>query len=145
MRGFSTQHPAAAGLLALALLAGGPAQAADGHKLAFQVSDADPEVQSLTLANAANVQKQYGMDEIAVEVVAFGPGIGLLTADSAQTERVKNMAMQNITFSACNNTLQAIARKTGKTPVLTEGVQVVPSGAGRLMELQEQGYAYIRP
>jgi intracellular sulfur oxidation DsrE/DsrF family protein len=36
-------------------------------------------------------------------------------------------------------------KKSGKKPVLLEGVEVVPAGVLRIMELQQQGYAYIRP
>ena len=53
--------------------------------------------------------------------------------------------MQDVTFSACANTMEKIERKTGKKPELTEGVQVVPAGVGRIIELQEQGYAYAAP
>jgi hypothetical protein len=38
-----------------------------------------------------------------------------------------------------------VAKKSGKMPTLIEGVQVVPAGVLRIMQLQEQGYAYIRP
>ena len=33
----------------------------------------------------------------------------------------------------------------GKMPKLAEGVGQVPAGVARILELQEQGYAYIRP
>ena len=35
--------------------------------------------------------------------------------------------------------------KSGKKVTLLEGVQIVPAGVLRIMELQEQGYAYVRP
>jgi intracellular sulfur oxidation DsrE/DsrF family protein len=52
---------------------------------------------------------------------------------------------EEITFSACNNTMKKIAKKTGKKPHLTKGVKIVPAGVIRIMELQEQGYSYVRP
>ena len=115
------------------------------HKVVIQVSSSDPETQNLALNNVANVQQLYGMDNVTVELVAYGPGLSLLTKQNKQSKRVESLAMQNVTFSACGNTIKAITKKTGKKPVLTEGVRVVPGGVGRIIELQEQGYSYIRP
>lgn len=115
------------------------------HKLVIQVSTDDPRTQKIALNNAVNLQKLYGMDNVTIEVVAYGPGLGLLTAKSKQKDRVKSLAMQNITFSACNNTMKKVAKKTGKEPKLIEGVGVVDAGVARILVLQEQGYAYLRP
>ncbi len=121
------------------------AQLTPQHKIVLQVSSANPQVQSMALHNAVNLQKQYGMDNIAIEIVAFGPGLSLLTRQSDQAQRVESLVLQNIRFSACHNTMAAIARRTGHMPVLLKGVKVVPAGVGRIMELEEQGYAYVRP
>jgi intracellular sulfur oxidation DsrE/DsrF family protein len=115
------------------------------HKVVFQVDSADPAVQNLVLNNAVNVQKHYGMDNVTIEVVAYGPGLSLLTKHNKQAQRVESLAMQDIRFSACNNTIQAITRKTGKKPELDPGVKVVPGGVVRIMELEEHGYSYVRP
>ncbi len=137
-------------MLALSLF-GGVAAAddsmkADGvKKVVIQVSSADETVQKIALNNAVNLQKALGPDGVEVEIVAYGPGLGLLTGKSAQSKRVPSLAMQDITFSACANTMKKIEKKTGKKPVLVEGVKVVPAGVLRIVELQEQGYSYIRP
>ena len=115
------------------------------HKLVIQVSTNDPLTQKIALNNAVNLQKHYGMDNVIVEIVAYGPGLGLLTPKSKEAERVKSLAMQDIKFSACGNTMKKMEKKTGKPVVLTEGVEVVPAGVVRIMELQEEGYAYLRP
>lgn len=132
----------------LTVLAAAPALAEPAfaeHKLVIQVSTADPLTQRIALNNAANAQKALGMDAVAIEIVAYGPGLGLLTRGGPLSERVASLAKQNVRFSACENTIAAVARKTGKTPQLVEGVQTVPSGVVRVMELQQQGYAYVRP
>ena len=41
--------------------------------------------------------------------------------------------------------MNTIKRKKGRLPQLVDDVEVVPAGVQRIMELQEQGYAYIRP
>lgn len=115
------------------------------HKLVIQVSTDDERTQKIAINNAVNVQKDYGIDNVAIEIVAYGPGLSILTPKSKQAKRIESLAQQNITFSACNNTMKGIKKKTGKMPVLIKGVQVVPAGVSRIMELQEKGYAYVRP
>ncbi len=115
------------------------------HRLVIQVSSNDPLTQKIALNNAVNLQKHYGMDNITIEVVAFGPGLGLLTTKSSQAGRVKSLALQDIKFSACSNTMKVMAKKTGKKPELIEGVGQVAAGVARIIGLQEQGYSYIRP
>lgn len=153
-------HPLRHGLnlfSAIALLAAsGLAQAADTadaagdalatkHKVVIQVSTDDVKVQKLALNNAANLQQALGMDNVTVEVVAYGPGLSLYTGESEESSRVPSLSAQNVTFSACGNTIAALTKKLGKEPTLVEGVKVVPAGVARIMELQEQGYSYIRP
>jgi intracellular sulfur oxidation DsrE/DsrF family protein len=115
------------------------------HKLVIQVSSDDQQTQTIALNNAVNVQKALGQDNVAIEIVAYGPGLSMFTQGSSQAQRIPSLAMQDITFSACGNTMEKIAKKTGKEPVLLEGVRVVPGGIIRIMELQEQGYSYVRP
>jgi intracellular sulfur oxidation DsrE/DsrF family protein len=121
---------------------------ADSHtinKIVIQVSTDDPRTQKIALNNAVNLQKLYGIDNIQIEIVAYGPGLGLMTTKSGQASRVTSLAMQDITFSACGNTMKKVAKKSGKMPELLEGVGQVTAGVARIMELQQQGYAYIRP
>ncbi|MGD8592844.1 MAG: DsrE family protein [Gammaproteobacteria bacterium] len=115
------------------------------NKIVIQVSTDDPRTQTIALNNAVNLQKDYGMDNVVIEIVAYGPGLGMLTQENKQSSRVKSLAMQNIQFSACGNTMAKVTKKTGKEPKLTEGVQVVKAGVSRIMELQQNGYAYVRP
>lgn len=114
------------------------------RKVVIQVSDGDPAAQTLALNNATNVAKALG-DKGKVEIVAYGPGLSIMTMESDNTNRVASLAKEGVTFSACGNTMKKIEKKTGSAPVLTEGVQVVPGGLLRIMELQEAGYSYIRP
>jgi len=132
-------------MTALLLLLSTQVLAEAQHKVVFQVSSNDPVTQKIALNNAVNVQKELGMDNVDIEIVAYGPGLGLLTAKSPEAQRVASLAMQGIKLSACGNTIEKVTKKSGKAPKLTEGVVVVTAGVTRLMELQEQGYSYIRP
>ena len=114
------------------------------NKLVIQVSSPDELVHKIALNNANNLKKALG-DDVEIEIVAYGPGLALLAGKSGQSERVPNLAMQGVSFSACGNTMKGISKKTGKMPTLVEGVNVVPAGVVRIMQLQQKGYAYVRP
>lgn len=115
------------------------------YKIVIQISTDDETTRTTAINNAVNLQQLYGMDNVTVEIVAYGPGLSVLTKKSKQAERIKSLATQNIIFSACNNTMTKIEKKTGKKPQLIEGVGVVPAGVARIVELQMQGYSYVRP
>ena len=48
------------------------------RKVVIQVSTDDAKVQKIALNNAVNLQKLYGIDNVIVEIVAFGPGLSVL-------------------------------------------------------------------
>jgi intracellular sulfur oxidation DsrE/DsrF family protein len=91
-----------------------------------------------------NLQKHYGMDNIEIEVVAFGAGYRMLTPQSTLAPRIASLTMQEITFTACMNTLLSVKEKTGFMPKLIKGVTTTKAGIARIIELQEQGYSYIK-
>lgn len=116
-----------------------------GTETVIQISSGDAATQNLVLHNAANLQKELGIGNVEIEIVAFGPGLEMLTINSPLRDRVENMVSQNIRFSACENTMAAIERKTGEKLELAKGVDIVSSGIARIVELQKQGYTYVRP
>ena len=135
---------------ALYMVSAAPA-AAKGqvHHIAIQVDSSDPATMNLTLNNVRNVQKFYAAqgDKAMVEVVAYGPGLKMYLADSPVKARIASMALETdgLQFSACHNTLRGMEKKAGKKLTLLPEATVVPSGAVRLIELQEKGYSYLRP
>jgi intracellular sulfur oxidation DsrE/DsrF family protein len=119
-----------------------PAKAAR-HKVIFQVSDGDPKKWALTLNNARNVQAELGADKVDIEIVAYGPGIGMLKADSESANRVQDEAIKTgIKVVACENTMTN--QKLNKDDMIA-GIGYVRAGVVELMLRQKQGYAYIRP
>ncbi len=110
--------------------------------MVFQVSDAEPAKWSLALNNARNVQKDLGADKVAVEIVAYGPGIGMLKMDSGVGSRIGEAMSTGVALVACENTMHG--QKLTKADMLG-GIGYVPAGVVELMERQKQGYAYIRP
>lgn len=145
--------------LALALAFGAvPAQAAGAasapaddshpfatHFLALQISSANADRQAHILSVAANLLKHYGQDAIAIEVVAFGPGIRMLYAGAPARAQVESLIHEGVRFDACGNTLDTLQREQGKRPQIMPGVTVVPVGVARLLTLAEHGYTIIQP
>ena len=99
----------------------------------------------LTLSVAYNLLKFYGPDKIAIEVVAFGPGIDLLRAGNPNRARVDSLISQGVQFDVCMNTIDTIERETGKKVALNPKAVRVQVGVGRILALTEKGYTLVRP
>lgn len=112
------------------------------HFFVYQVSRNDDVSQWLPLNNASNTLAGYGGEEAYVEIVAYGPGLSMMLADSDQVDRIEDMAERGIQFSACANTMRAMGVTKDD---LAPGVDVVTSGVVRINELQRAGFTYIRP
>ena len=115
------------------------------HKLVIQMNKDDKKLQSEILTNAVNTQKYFGIDDVQVEIVAYGPGIYFLTTDSIFKPRIESLMMSGVVFTACAETLKTIERDTGKKLRLIKGVKTVSNGVPHIMELQEKGYSYLSP
>ena len=115
------------------------------HRLIIQINTDDPKTQSQALSNIVNLQKHYGIDNIEIEVVAYGPGLHMVTAKSPLQQRISSLMQSDVVFTACGNTMDTIHETTGKRPVVIEGVGNVQTGVARIIELQEEGWSYVRP
>lgn len=136
---------AAVSLAPLAALAAG-----DTHHVAIHVDENSPQVMNMALNNAQNVANYYESvgDTVVIELVAYGPGLHMfIPGKSPVADRIKTMslALDNISFAACGNTHRKMSEKAGGDVPLMEEATLVTSGVVRLIELQEQGYAYVRP
>jgi hypothetical protein len=128
--------------------------AADGkpHHVAIQIDQNDPQIMNMVLNNATNVIEYYRAknEEVDLDITAYGPGLHMLRSDTSPVQdrikHLKEMAFPGkIQFSACNNTQRAMEKAEGHAiPILPEAT-VVPAGIVHLMELQEQGWSYVKP
>jgi uncharacterized protein len=115
------------------------------HRIVLQLSDNDARKQSLVVSVAYNLLKLYGPDKVAIEVVAFGPGIDLLNPDNPSRKRVESLVAQGVRFDVCLNTLDTIERETGKRPEFIAAATPVQFGVGQILALTENGYTLVRP
>src|SRR6476661_1258595 len=138
----------AAALLASALCSSAGAAGAQGqnatprNRVVIQVSDGEPAKWNLALNNAGNIQTDLGAANVDIEIVAYGPGLGMLKADSVVGNRVEEAGKAGVKVVACENTMRG--QKLTQADMLS-GIGYVPAGVVTLMQLQQQGWAYIRP
>ena len=142
-------------LIAAALLAGGcvhgvhhaaryadSAEQSHKNRIVIQVSDGDPARWNLALNNAKNLQADLGIDNVEIEIVAYGPGLAMLKTDSPVSPRIDEAVLSGMKISACENTMAT--QKVTRDQILP-GVSFVPAGVVEIMRKQQQGWAYLRP
>ena len=143
-----------AAIALMSIVLASPGLAADGkpHRIAIQIDQNDPQVMNMVLNNATNVIEYYRArnEGVDIDVVAYGPGLHMLRSDTSpvqdRVKRLKDMVFPGkIQFSACNNTRQGMEKTEGHAIPILSDATVVPSGVVHLMELQEQGWSYVRP
>lgn len=138
---------ALAGALAVGGLAGCASEsarmAAEGkHRVVIQMSDNDPKKWNLALNNAQNLQQALGKENVQVEIVAYGPGLNMLRANSKVAGRINGALDQNVDIVACGNTMKKM--KVTKDDLIA-GSRIVEGGVIEISERQSQGWTYIKP
>ena len=113
-----------------------------GTRSSFRSATANPAKWNLALNNARNVQQDLGEKNVDIEIVAYGPGIGMLKMDSTVGTRVSEAMATGIKVVACENTMRN--EKIGREDMLSR-IGYVKAGVVELMQKQQQGWAYIRP
>ncbi len=115
------------------------------HKLVYQLNKADEEYIDHILFSAGEMLRKYG-DDIRIVITLIGPGLHLVGKKPERPitklaqQRAESLAMYGVEFHACGNTMKSLGWTDAD---LLDYATVVEVGAADLMELQEQGYAYI--
>ena len=115
------------------------------HRIVLQLSDNDPRKQGLVLGVASNLMKFYDPDKVAIEVVAFGPGIELLRPENPNRKMVESLVAQGARFDICLNTVDTLERENGKRPEFIAAATPVQVGVAQILFLTENGYTLVRP
>lgn len=127
-----------------------PVRDDEARNIVMHVNFADAERLNLVLNNVENILEYYAErnNTVAIRVVCHGPGLHLLRNDSSPLrERLLQMAdePQRLAFYACSNTVERITKAEGKAPELLEAALLVPAGLPEIIELQRQGWIYLKP
>lgn len=118
------------------------------HKIVYHLNEAGVEKAKFVLGNIQNHIKGVGGWENveALELVVHGPALKtFLTKDMDPDVKraLEALQTQGVGFGACGNTMKAFNIALEQLP---DGTRHLPQGGVvRVMELQDQGYAYIRP
>ena len=118
------------------------------HRILYQLDDPGVDKARFVLNNIANHVKGVGgwQNVEALELVVFGPALKhFVTKDIDREVRqaLEALQMQGLVFGACGNTMKGMNVTLEQ---LASGAKALPrGGVVRVMELQEQGFSYIRP
>jgi len=120
------------------------------HYLILQVNSNDPAAMNLALNNAMNVAQYYKEigDSVKIEVITFGPGLHMLRDDTSPVKgRIEAMVLSTpqVSFKACGNTRQNMSKAENRSIPIMSQAEVVTSGLIHIMELEEQGWTYVKP
>ncbi len=120
------------------------------HHVVIQVTQNDPAVMNMALNNAENLAKFYKDkgEQVEIELVAYGAGLNMVRSDTSPVKdrlAAISASMKNVTFSGCGNTLDSQSRQENKSITLVPQAHIVPTGIARIVELEEQGWTYVRP
>ncbi|WP_407179218.1 hypothetical protein [Bradyrhizobium sp. STM 3562] len=120
------------------------------HRLILQVNINDAAAMNLALNNAINVTQHYRDlgEKVKIEVITFGPGLHMLRDDTSPVKaRIETMALSTpeVSFKACGNTQENMHKAENKDIPIIPQAQVVKSGVVRVIELEEQGWTYVKP
>jgi len=118
------------------------AQKSERYKVVLQVSDGDPAKWNLALNNAGNIQHDLGKENVDIEIVAYGPGLSMLKADSKVAGRLAKALDDSVNLLACENTMHNT--KVTKADMYS-GISYVKAGVVHIMQRERQGWAYVRP
>jgi intracellular sulfur oxidation DsrE/DsrF family protein len=140
----------AAFALCLLAITAANAQGGKSHRIAIQVDQNDPAVMNLALGNARNVIKYYREkgEDVQVEFVVYGPGLNMLRADTSPVkDRIAELVVADpkVVFSACNNTKEGMEKREGHPITIIPQARIVPSGVVRIVQLEQEGWSYVRP
>jgi len=120
------------------------------HRVVIQVTQNDPAIMNMALNNAENLVKYYKNkgEPLQVELVAYGAGLTMMRDDTSPVkDRLAAItgSTKNVVFTGCGNTLTAQSKQENKEITLVPEARIVPTGIARIVELEEQGWSYVRP
>jgi len=109
----------------------------------IHVSHSGKRIYEAAINYARHIRKHYG-ENANIAIVANGPGIGFLNKKNSYVRKVKGLLDTGVKFSACNATIRKL--KAEKKPIpIVDGIEIVPAGIVKVLELQQQGYLYLHP
>lgn len=119
-----------------------PSRADSKSRIVIQINENDLKKWNTVLGNIRNIRSEFGDGRVDFTVVAIGPGLGMVTAESLSANGVQEAQAEGVRFVACGNSMktQAITKDD-----LLDGVEVATAGYVEIVRLQQRGWSYLRP
>ncbi|MHB1566592.1 MAG: DsrE family protein [Acidiferrobacter sp.] len=111
----------------------------------LQISQAIPARWNLALNNAQNIMDYLGQQHVQIVVVAFGPGLKMYFKGSPVATRIQSLNAEGVEFDACDNTYKQMTKVMGRKPQLVKAAVLVPAGIIRIVQLERDGFSYVKP
>jgi len=114
------------------------------YKAVFHIDLEDDHRFKLSLGNITNTLAALDETEGDFILLANGPGVKMLAGEKVKelSEQIKTLMAAGVRFQACNSALQ---KYTVDATDLVSGVETIPAGIIGLIDLQNNGFAYIKP
>jgi len=127
-----------------------PTNDGEPRKVVMHVNFAEKDRLGFVLNNIENILDYYREKDkaVAIRVVCHGPGLHLLRSDTSPVkERLLGMvdSLEQLQLYACSNTVERMTKAEGKRPKIINQAILVPAGIVEIIELQRQGWAYLKP
>jgi intracellular sulfur oxidation DsrE/DsrF family protein len=118
--------------------------AASDNKVVYHLSDRERVL--FVLGNIENHFKAFAPGEVTIALVVHGEPLGAfrkIAENERFTERLQGLVEKGLTPFACANTMEWLKIALADLP---QGFEVADKGGVvKLAELQQKGFAYIRP
>lgn len=111
------------------------------YRVVMQVSNAEPRGWHQTLANAMALRKNAGAQNVQIEIVANGMGIGMLKYNSPDAKEVAAVLGMGIKVLACGETMKALLLEKDD---MLPNIGYVPGGLIEVLDRQGDGWRYIK-
>ncbi|WP_232363730.1 DsrE family protein [Desulfogranum japonicum] len=114
------------------------------YKAVFHIDLDEEKRLGIALANVTNLLKAVKGKPYDLVILVNGPAVTLLAEEDrvSHKETIKALQKESVAFKVCNN---ALTKFNIAPQNIVDGFEVVPAGIVELIELQREGYAYIKP
>jgi intracellular sulfur oxidation DsrE/DsrF family protein len=114
------------------------------YRAVLHVDLDDAKILMIALANAANLLRAIPDRHYDLVILFNGPAVSLLQSEhgAPYREEIRRLQQARVSFKVCRNALNHFNISPDR---LIEGCEIIPAGIAALIELQKDGYAYIKP
>ncbi|NLX17663.1 MAG: hypothetical protein GXY53_00060 [Desulfobulbus sp.] len=114
------------------------------YRAVFHLDLDDIKPFTIALANISNLLRAIPEKHYDLILLCNGPAVTLLQSDACgpYREEIWQLQQARVSFKVCRN---ALNRFNVDPDDLIDGCEIIPAGIVALIELQQDGYAYIKP